>query len=95
VRRLDWTRPELTQRYDTIIGSEVIYKEDSIPRLKHLFETYLRPQGRIILAEAPRKTLMTFYREMAVRFEVLVEKKRLRSAEEEIRLYLIHMRFKT
>jgi predicted nicotinamide N-methyase len=94
VRRLDWSRPDLPEHYETIIGSEIIYKEDSIQRIKHLFEAYLEPRGRIILAEEPRKTLSEFYRQMAEGFDIRIEKMMLRSAEEQFRLYLIHMRFK-
>jgi precorrin-6B methylase 2 len=95
VRRLDWHRPDLPERYETIIGAEVIYKEDSIDPLRHLFETCLEPHGRIILAEEPRKTLMAFYPRMAERFDIRIEKKILRSADTQSRLYLIHMGFKT
>lgn len=50
IRKLDWHSPNLTEEYDVICGSELVYNEASIDPIIHLFRTYLRPMGTVFLA---------------------------------------------
>ncbi len=90
---LDWTRPALEGRFDTILGSEVIYKEEYFEPLTALFRRYLKPGGEIILAEGLRKTSMAFFKNMSGICEVKARKRVLRSKGEEKRVILASMRF--
>jgi SAM-dependent methyltransferase len=91
---LDWTKPVLEGRFDTILGSEVIYKEESFEPLVGLFRRYLKPDGEIILAEGLRKTSLEFFKRMAHICDVKARKRILRSKGEEKRVILASMRFK-
>lgn len=91
---LDWTKPVLEGRFDTILGSEVIYKEEYFEPLSGLFRRYLKPGGEIILAEGLRKTTVAFFERMSTICDVKAQKKILRSKGEEKRIILAGMRFK-
>ncbi|MBW2203506.1 MAG: methyltransferase domain-containing protein [Deltaproteobacteria bacterium] len=95
ITELDWENPRLEGLFDYIIGSEVIYKEKDYQSILKLFETFLKPSGEIILAEGVRKTSMEFFRQMSGLFDITAKKKILRSNEEEIRVILARMKFKT
>ena len=91
---LDWTKPVLEGRFDTILGSEVIYKEEYFEPLSDLFRRYLKPHGEIILSEGLRKTSLAFFKRMADVCDVRAQKRILRSKGEEKRVILASMRFK-
>jgi predicted nicotinamide N-methyase len=91
---LDWTKPVFEGRFDTILGSEVIYKEEYFEPLLDLFRRYLKPDGEIILAEGLRKTTVAFFKRMSTICDVKAQKKILRSKGEEKRIILAGMRFK-
>ena len=91
---LDWTKPALEGRFDMILGSEVIYKEEYFDPLNALFRRYLKPGGEIILAEGLRKTSMTFFKRMSDICDIKARKKIFRSKGGEKRVVLASMRFK-
>ena len=95
IAELDWSTPRLAGLFDTIVGSEVIYKKTDYQSILDLIKTYLRPSGEIVLAEGVRKTSMEFFRQVSGRFDIAAQKKILRSKGEEIRVILAKMRFKT
>jgi predicted nicotinamide N-methyase len=91
---LDWNRPKLPGRFDYIVASEVIYrKEDCRPLIK-LLKACLKPDGEVILAGEMRKSSMDFYRELANLFNIKVQKKVLRSDDDEIDIYFFRMNLK-
>ncbi len=62
IRKLDWNTPEIVEPFDTIVGSEVIFKEEDYAPLSRLFKRCLKPSGEIILAERVRETSIGFFR---------------------------------
>ena len=50
-RLADWTAWDDRERYDWIIGSDVLYGEATHPALRHIFETSLTPDGRVLIAD--------------------------------------------
>lgn len=50
-RVADWTEWDDVDRYDWIIGSDVLYGEALHPHLRGIFETNLAPEGRILVAD--------------------------------------------
>lgn len=80
VRRLDWYQPDLEGRFDLIIGSDLVYREAAVDALGALFDRYLRPQGRVLLAESVRATGAVFFDRMARRFDIQTHKHTLRSS---------------
>ena len=94
IKELNWNKPQLKGSFDTIIGSEIIYKESDYQPISNLFKTYLKNGGEIILAERIRKTSMEFMRQMGDSFDITAQKKVFRSKEKEIAVMLCRMRLK-
>ena len=84
---LDWNRPQLPGRFDYIVASEVIYKWDDCQPLVKLLKAWLKPDGEVILAGEMRKSSMDFYKELKTGFNIRVQKKVLRSDNEEVNIY--------
>jgi len=91
---LNWNRPQLPGRFDYIVASEVIYKKEDCRPLMKLLKAALKPDGEVILAGEMRKSSMDFYTEFESSFNIKVQKKILRSADEEISIYLFRMALK-
>ena len=54
-RIADWTAWEDEERYDLIVGSDILYAEALHPHLRHIFETNLAPGGTVLLADPFRE----------------------------------------
>ena len=54
-RLADWTAWEDAERYDLIIGSDVLYAPELHPPLRQIFESNLAPDGLVLLADPFRK----------------------------------------
>ena len=81
---LDWNEPKLDGAFDYIVGSEIAYKEESFHTLQNLFESFLAPSGEIILTAGVRETSIEFFKQMQQNFNILAQKKMLRSEDEQI-----------
>jgi predicted nicotinamide N-methyase len=60
VERLDWYRPELSGRFDLVIGSEIVYFEKHFPALLAVLARYAEPAGRILLSDQGRPQVASF-----------------------------------
>jgi 2-polyprenyl-3-methyl-5-hydroxy-6-metoxy-1,4-benzoquinol methylase len=90
VKKLDWYKPDLTQRYDIICGSELIYKERSIEPIINLFQRCLQPEGTVFLAhDLSRMCMVKFIGKVPGRFEIENIAKTLRQGENHHKI-LIH-----
>lgn len=92
VHRLDWKKPDLAERFDRIVGSELIYNEEDFPALKRLFKSLLKPRGEILLAGEVRQSNRLFLDMMTADFHVEVARNTLRSETGSIRLLLTRLR---
>ena len=79
--RLDWHQPDLDDRFDTIIGSEVMFHERDCTPLLNLFRIYLKPNGRVILASGVRRSVLDILRRMHQFFDVQINKYSIRSED--------------
>ena len=52
-------------RYDYVIGSDILYTDFLHPFLRHIFETNLAPAGTALLADPFRHASMGFFEWMA------------------------------
>jgi len=92
VHRLDWERPDMTERFDRIIGSELIYNENHFPALSGLFKSLLKPGGEILLASEVRQSNRTFLDSMTADFYIEVTRNTLRSGTTRVHLLLMRLR---
>ncbi len=70
-RFLDWYHPDLSGRFDFIVGSEIVYFAQSFSPLLAVLKQYLAPGGRIILSDQGRPQMKVFL-EMALQAGFLV-----------------------
>jgi len=92
VVKLDWNQPLVQGKFDYIIGSEVVFKETDFPGLYFLFQKYLKPGGKIILAEGMRKTSLKFIQEMEKHFQIRMKKHTIGPAEKSVSVVLMEMK---
>jgi len=53
-RRLDWRTDRLDERFDLILGADVLYDRAQWPHLQQFFRHHLRPGGAVLLGEPGR-----------------------------------------
>ncbi len=92
VMLLDWRDPKIEERYDYIIGSEVVYKEEDFDPLMELFKKALRKGGTIIISETIRKSSLKFLEVLSKYYSVKARIRRLRSEKEETSVILAEIR---
>lgn len=55
LREADWTAWTDVERYDVILGSDILYSTETHPHLTRIFESNLAPGGTILIADPIRK----------------------------------------
>ena len=90
---LDWRQPNIDQKFDVIVASDVVYEERFFEPLIHLFQLLLNQQGLIILAEPNRSIARSFFGKLVLAgFKYLKEDKIVYQDESKITIsiYKIH-----
>jgi methyltransferase-like protein 23 len=54
-RVADWTAWDDAERYDLILGSDILYAEPVHPQLRHIFETNLAAGGTVLISDPFRE----------------------------------------
>jgi len=94
IQRLDWHTPVIEGRFDTIAGSEVLYHERHFDALLNLFSGFLKPEGRIVLAMKPRRSIMGFFDSAREVFDIGMKKIEIKATDERTAVYLCRMQRK-
>jgi predicted nicotinamide N-methyase len=63
-RLADWTDWNVVDRYDLILGADVLYGARLHPFLRHIFDSNLMPDGRILLSDPFRAASLTLLEAM-------------------------------
>lgn len=92
IQKLDWNAPTLEGRFDTIVGSETVYRNEDIDGLAALFDRYLKPGGTILLAEGVRRTGVDFWDRMRHRYAIQAQRHTFRSASGTQHIVLFRLR---
>lgn len=80
---IDWTKPPALEPFDTIIGAEILFREDLMAPLLKLFAKLLKPGGTIYLShDLRRKTLYTFLDLAQADYTIKAKKIELNSGDE-------------
>ncbi len=84
IQKINWSAPEISQRFDLIVGAEIIFRKDHFEPLLRLFKTLIKPQGEILLAHSSerKRVLIPFLHRAQEFFEIQTSIRRLRSQEE-------------
>lgn len=81
---LDWKNPPVMQRFDIIVGAEILFREEFFAPLLGVMRQALKPEGVIYLAhDVRRKSLSPFLRMAQDEYNIAASKKTLRSLEED------------
>lgn len=87
---LDWKNPQLFEKFDLIVGAEVVFKKSLFEPLLELFKNYLNPNGEVILAHSleRKRILIPFLYKAQTFFEILTSIRKLKTNEEVIEIVL-------
>ncbi|MCX5865282.1 MAG: methyltransferase [Deltaproteobacteria bacterium] len=84
-RMLDWLKPPDLPRFDTLIGAEILFREEFFAPLLNIFRSLLADQGVIYLAhDARRQSLPKFLRLAEKEYEIATNARKMRSDDKEL-----------
>ena len=63
-RLVDWAEWDDAERYDWILGSDILYGATMHPHLRRIFESNLAPGGRVLLSDPFRSASLLLLEEM-------------------------------
>ena len=82
-RFIDWTKPPILEPFNTIIGAEILFREELLPPLLTLFDRLLAPGGAIYLThDLRRKTLYAFLDKAQADYTIQAKKIELTAGDE-------------
>jgi len=88
-RLLDWLKPPTLPRFDTIIGAEILFREEFFVPLLNIFRSLLAEQGVIYLAHDFRhQNLPKFLLLAEKEYEIAVRTRKMRSEGKEITIII-------
>lgn len=83
-RLLDWKNPPVMDRYDVIVGAEILFREEFFAPLLQVIRTVLKPGGVVYLAhDARRQSLRPFLEMAADEYAIAASRNTLRSLDED------------
>ncbi len=90
---LDWLAPPDLPRFQTIIGAEILFREEFFQPLLRVFAKLLAPEGVIYLAhDIRRKSLPKFLLQAEKDYEIAVSTRKLTSADETLTIVVNRLR---
>lgn len=91
---IDWNKPPELPKFDTIIGAEILFREDFFKPLLNIFRRYLAPGGTIFLAHNDdRRSLGPFLEMASEYFKIGVIPRKITSKDREITILLNRLQF--
>ncbi len=57
---MDWRQPDLSGKFDILLGSDLIYEKEMVSPLVNCVKRYLAPGGTFLYADPGRSTLQNF-----------------------------------
>jgi len=88
-RLIDWLKPPKLERFETIIGAEILFRADFFEPLLKIFRNYLAPGGTIYLAhDATRKSLGAFLELAAADFTIGTMARKISGDDKEVTIVL-------
>lgn len=90
IKKLDWLNPDLEEKFDLIVGLEIVYKRALFEPLLQIFRNYLRSNGEILLSHSSerRRILAPFLYEAEKFFQIQTSIRRLRGEGEVVEIVL-------
>lgn len=89
---LDWLDPPEMERYDLILGAEILFRDEFFQPLLSLLDRALKPGGVIYLAhDVRRKSLQPFLQMADKKYVISAQKRKLKSLEEDKEVLLTRL----
>ena len=93
-RIIDWNKPPKMEKFETIIGAEILFREDFFKPLLKIFRRYLAPGGTIFLAHnSDRRSLAPFLEMASEHFQIGTIPRKITSEDREITVLLNRLQF--
>ncbi len=94
-RMIDWTKPPEMEPFDTIIGAEILFRDEFFQPLLNVFDNYLAPDGTIYIAHDVRRKSVPMFLEVAQKdYEVAVKAQKMNSEDGEMTILINRLRRK-
>ncbi len=94
-QHLDWLEPPELPTFDYLIAAEVLFREEFFAPLLNVFDKYLKPGGRILLAhDARRKCLPLFLEQAKKDFDITISSQKMKKSGEQITIIFNQLRRK-
>jgi predicted nicotinamide N-methyase len=89
---MDWHNPPKMERYDVVIGAEVLFHESFFEPLLNVLRTALKPDGVIYLAhDVKRRSLQPFLKMAEKEYHIAASQRRLKSLEGDTKVLLTRL----
>jgi len=86
---IDWLKPPELAKFETIIGAEILFRDDFFKPLLKIFRRYLTPGGTIYLAHnAERRSLAPFLEMASEHFKIGTIARKMKSEDKEVTILL-------
>jgi len=88
----DWLKPPAMKPFDTIVGAEILVRDDFFEPLLQIFKKFLAPDGTIYLAhDVRRKSMPQFLMRAEQDYDIAVSERKINKNDEEITIILNRM----
>ena len=89
---LDWLNPPKMERYDIILGAEILFRNDYFDPLLEIMGQALKPGGVVYMAhDIKRKSMQPFLQKAEKEYEISASKRVLKSLEEDKEILLTRL----
>ncbi|NPA40357.1 MAG: methyltransferase [Thermodesulfobacteria bacterium] len=93
---LDWTNPQIDEKFDLIIGAEVVFKKSLFMPLIELFKKLLKDDGEVIIAHNTerKRVLVPFLYYAQQEFDIMSSVRKIHGDGETVEVVLNKLVFK-
>ena len=89
---LDWLDPPEMERYDIILGAEVLFREEFFAPLLGILRHTLKPDGVVYLAhDSKRKSVHPFLEQAEKEYKISASRRVLKSLDEDKEIFLTRL----
>ncbi|MBU0908556.1 MAG: methyltransferase domain-containing protein [Proteobacteria bacterium] len=94
-RIIDWKKPPSMPVFDTIIGAEILFRDEFFQPLLNVFNQYLAPQGTIYIAHDGRRKSLPKFLDLAQKdYQIAVSARKMKSDEGEMTIIINRLKKK-